>query len=126
MVELTRNDLFKELEDLKRIADLPALYLANFFIDLRNDVDKEVVSKQTILNDDKENKTKLNELWQQMIAKINSFEKQCIVSKLNLKSNKQAINLIEEMLNNNNEQSFNTFKEVKAETCQSRLLGFVI
>ena len=36
-----------KLEDLKSIVELPGLYLSNYFSDLRTDVDKEIVSKQS-------------------------------------------------------------------------------
>lgn len=96
--EITSENLMKDLEELKRIATIPDLYLANHFIRLRNDVDKEIVPSQLILKNNEEKKIELNDIWQKMIEKIDSFEKNCIRKKHNLEANKKRLNEIETML----------------------------
>lgn len=96
--------MFKDLEELKNVAELPNLYLADYFNEVRNDMDKEIVSKQMKLHDDDKKVKQLNELWQKMIAEIDQFEKQCIKNKIDLNTNIQRINSIGEMLSNNKEQ----------------------
>ena len=95
--------MLKDLEELKNIAELTNLYLADYFNEVRNDMDKEIVSKQIKLHDDDKKVKQLNELWQKMIAETDQFEKQCIKNKIDLNTNIQRINSIEEMLSNNKE-----------------------
>ena len=53
------------------------LYLANYFSELKAIVDLNFALKQ--LNEkDAEKKSKLTEIWQQMIQTIALFEKECI------------------------------------------------
>jgi hypothetical protein len=72
MNEIEMNEMLKKLEDLNRIAELPALYIADYFIDLRNEVDLFAVSKLLNLKntDQQQEKNDLNEKWQQIISKI--------------------------------------------------------
>jgi hypothetical protein len=56
------------LDKLKRITELPDLYLADYFDTLRNRVDKECATKQLKLKNDHAKKKELEELWQRMIA----------------------------------------------------------
>ena len=60
-----KNQVLKEIEELKQNLEFPNLYLANYFFELRNEVDKEILSKQIKLEDDDENKQKLNEIWKE-------------------------------------------------------------
>ena len=86
-----------DLDTLKKITEFPNLYLADYFNDLRNKVDKECDPKQQELQNDKEKKR--NELWKQMITKIDSFEKNCIRKIYDFDVIKIRINEIEEILN---------------------------
>ncbi len=92
--------LNKEIERLKLILELPKLYLADYFIDLRNRVDKNVVSKLANLQNDDEKKKKLNEIWQSMIQKIDSFERKCVRNpKIEMsKKNNERLSSIETIL----------------------------
>ena len=102
MTQIKREQLMKHLEKLNDACELPGLYLTNYFVILRNDVDKEIVSKQINLQDkDQKKHKKLNELWQEIIIRINSLESQCINCAMNLSENKQKINSIESQLLNN-------------------------
>ena len=38
----TKDALLKVIDDLKQIYETPKLYLDNFFMDLRNEIDKQV------------------------------------------------------------------------------------
>ena len=78
MAETTREQLLKDLDELKEIIESPSLYLESYFADMRNDVDKEFTSKLAHQQDDNQTENELNQLWQVMIEKINSFEQQCI------------------------------------------------
>ena len=73
MTEVERDRCLKELEDFEQLCESPRLYLADFFIDLRNQVDFQIVSKQTKV----ENLQQLNKIWIKIIKKIDSFEKEC-------------------------------------------------
>jgi flagellar biosynthesis/type III secretory pathway chaperone len=96
----TREILLNDLKKLNEIAQLPGLYLAYYFDVLRNKVDKECALKQLELQNDKEKKNKLDELWQTIINKIDSFQKNCIRNIYDLDVNKIRINEIENKLNN--------------------------
>ena len=94
MSETTTEELLNDLEALQVIAEMPGLFLANYFINLRNQVDKEIVSKQIKLNNNFDKLAKLNELWEKMISKIDLFEKNCPRKRFNLEAHKQSINAI--------------------------------
>jgi len=98
MAEITRDHLLQELEELKDIVELPSIYLADYFRDLRNDVDKVITSKRVDLQSDSQKLAELSELWKEMIATINSFEQQCINRELDLSENMTRLNSIEEMI----------------------------
>ena len=66
--------------------------MENYFIELRNDIDKEFALKQLELQNDEEKKKDLNELWQKIIEKTDSFEKSCIKSSYDLEKHKTRIN----------------------------------
>ena len=98
--EITKEKLLNDSNNIKDIIDFPSLYLENYFIELRNDIDKEFALKQLELQNDEEKKKDLNELWQKMIEKTDSFEKSCIKSSYDLEKHKTRINKIETILNN--------------------------
>ncbi len=54
------------LDDVKSMYKIPRLFLANFFLDLRSEVDAYFVQQQ------------INEIWLDLIDRINSFEKDCL------------------------------------------------
>lgn len=64
------DTLIRELDDLRVMLDLPRFYLADFFLDLRNQVDI-VFSKHLNLSN------KSQKLWLEIIDRINEFEKEC-------------------------------------------------
>ena len=94
MAEIKKKQLQTEFYTLRKITQLPKLYFANFFFELRNEVDKDFVSK-LIISNDKEKDNKLKDTWQQTISKIYSFEEQCI----NKMDKKMSYEYIEERLN---------------------------
>ncbi len=96
---MTKEKLLNNLVKLNTIIELPNLYLSDYFCNLRNKVDRECALKQQELQNDKEKKNELDELWKQMISKIDSFEKNCIRKTYDLDVNKIRINEIEEILN---------------------------
>jgi hypothetical protein len=98
-VQITKEKLLTDLDKLNTITDIPILYLSNYFKDLRDRVDIEFAPKQQELQNDKEKKNELDELWKQMITKIDLFEKSCIRKTYDLNVNKIRINEIEEILN---------------------------
>ena len=98
--EITKEKLLNDSNKIKDIIDFPSLYLENYFIELRNDIDKEFALKQLELQNDEEKKKDLNELWQKIIEKTDSFEKSCIKSSYDLEKHKTRINKIETILNN--------------------------
>ena len=104
MSEKNKQKVFKKLEDLKFIVETPKLYLANYFQELRNNVDKEMFSKQMIHKDDNEIKNKLSETSKELISKIDSFEKKCYI-KVELQSSLDEIDEIRIMLDNTNEET---------------------
>ena len=103
MAEIKKQQMLKKLEDLKSIVEIPKLYLANYFQELRNNVDKEMFSRQILHNNDNEGvKNELNQIWKEMISKIHSFEKEC-KHKDELQSNSNGIEEIRMMLDDQNE-----------------------
>lgn len=99
MIQITREQLLRDLENLKEIVQLPGLYLATYFSDLRNQVDKDIVSNQIRLQNDDDKLPRLNELWCEMIHEIDAFEKQCTQVRHNLNENKVRIDKLETALN---------------------------
>ena len=102
MAETKKQQMLQKLEDLKSIVEMPKLYLANYFQELRNKVDKEMFSKQILHENDNEMKNELNQNWKEMISKIESFEKEC-KNEDELQSNSNRISEIRIMLDNQNE-----------------------
>ncbi len=107
-----KDTLLNDLNKIKEIAELPSLYLSNYFMELKNDVDREFAPKQLELQNDKEKKKELNELWQQMIEKIDTFEKSCIKSSYDLETHRKRINEMEEKLNKQKTINLNGVKEI--------------
>ena len=114
MAELIKEELIKDLEELKNNAELPALFLTNYFLEIRKEIDNEIATKQMNLkegDDMEENKQKLNEIWKDLIAKIDSFESQFNKSTFDLKENKERINSIEAILKEDSNDNLNKAKE---------------
>lgn len=89
---LKKDQLASQLEKLAEIKQCPRLFLANYFADLRADVDYEMAKKQHEYREDQQKKEKTIKIWLLMIAKINSFEKLCINSKLTKETIENALN----------------------------------
>jgi len=100
--EITKEKLLNNLSELKDALELPNLYLANYFDGLRNDVDQAFALKQLEFQNDQEKKKQLEELWQEMINKIESFEKNSTIDSYDFEPNKKRINEIEAILNTTN------------------------
>ena len=90
--EITKEKIFNDLNELKDALEFPNLYMANYFNDLRNDVDKAFAPKQLEFLHDQEKKKQIDDLWQQMINRIDTFEKNCKINSCNFESNKKRIN----------------------------------
>ena len=67
------NKLKEILADLKILIEIPRLYLANYFQELRNRIDLLAVERCFNETNEKE----LNANWTLIIKKIASFEKEC-------------------------------------------------
>ena len=111
MDEIKKEELLKQIKDLKQINELPELFIANYFSDLRNKADKEILSKQLNLKAEDEKFKELNEKWKELISKIDSNEHHYINNKFetNIETIK-TIETIETMLNN--QQNIN-MQEIK-------------
>ena len=104
--DFTKGELLNDIRQLSEILEAPRLYLADYFSDLRNQVDKEISIKQMIEQNKGEKTEQLNELWKEMISKIDSFETDCIKNQLNdidtifnrLKSIESDLNLSGDLL----------------------------
>ncbi len=99
--EKQREQFLKELDDLKQIIELPTLYLANYFSDLRNQVDLEINTQKMLLQNDDKEKQNLNKIWEEMISKIYSFERQYTNKKFEFGYNNEKINAIEDRVKHN-------------------------
>ena len=58
-----------ELELLRQIIDIPRLYLSDYFLNLRTEID--VFYSKTIES------TRNNSTWLEMINTVNDYEKEC-------------------------------------------------
>jgi hypothetical protein len=114
-VQITKEKILNDLAKLNTIIELPNLYLSDYFCNLRNKVDRECALKQQELQNDKEKKNELDELWKQMISKIDSFEKNCIRKTYDLDVNKIRINEIEEIVNSEQLIDLKNVKKVQDE-----------
>ncbi len=101
--ELTRESLFNNLKKIKEIAELPRLYLINYFEGLRHEVDRDF-QKKTAEAPNGQIKSKLDELWLDAIDIIDSFEDKCILKKFNLSTDIEKINELETKLTDNQEE----------------------
>ncbi len=75
------ESLLTELNELREIVEFPRLYLINYFIDLKNQVDKQFALKQ-FREQNIETNQKLSKTWQKMISFIDLFEKECLNQKI--------------------------------------------
>jgi len=73
IVQLNSTD-----DDSKQLLNFPNLYLANYFSELKNSVDKNLALKLIMNEHDSNKKDKLKQIWIQMIEKINKFEAECL------------------------------------------------
>jgi hypothetical protein len=102
MNDFKKDQLQIELDNLRLICLSPLLYLINYFSDLRSQVDIEILRKQLIKPFDLKKNKKIKELWIEMIAKIEIFEKKCIKNKFNLQAEKERLGSIDALLNDEN------------------------
>ena len=93
-----REKLLHKLRVLNEIAEFPNLYLANYFANVRNEVDNEIALKLLEMKNDIKQKRELNYLWKTMIDKIDSFEKKCMKDYYDLEINLKRLNEIEKKL----------------------------
>ena len=88
------------MNDLRQAVEDPSLYLYNYFYEIRNKVDVECSTKQIEYENDEAKKQKLDKIWEEIIAKINSFEKICLNNKIiDVKGMKKRLDSIETALN---------------------------
>jgi hypothetical protein len=79
IISSPRDKLRTELAALKEIYESPIIYLKNYFVLLRNHVDKDLTEK--IKNEKlKKKKETLNETLRKMLEKIDKFETECLSS----------------------------------------------
>jgi hypothetical protein len=117
-----KDQVLKELNELKQLFELPSLYLADFFSDLRYQVNKQLASRHLNENDE-EIKKKIAELWIKMIEKIDSFEMKCIRFSLKEPNRiKERLDLIETMLNENNFKNLEELTE-RIQTEETNILS---
>ena len=113
MSETNKDKLHKSIQNLRQILELPKLYLADYFIDLRNKVDKAIVFKLFSFQNEEEKKNRLNETWQLIIQKINLFEKKSVQNPKiqNAKSIHERLNSIETILANERDHNLEGIEE---------------
>ena len=120
------NQLSKKIESLKYILKYPNIYLANYFKDLRYEVDEKIIAKQIIkpikTSDEKISSNLLNAVWKEMIHKIDSFEMQCQNSSIsNWDEITLRINAIERVLSEESESNLEKI-EKEIETIEKTML----
>lgn len=71
------NDLNKLLDDLRFVIELPRLYLANYFEELKARIDL-LVAQRCHNETDKEIRKVLNANWSELINRIEVFEQECL------------------------------------------------
>ena len=106
----TKDALLKVIDDLKQIYETPKLYLDNFFMDLRNEIDKQVNTNLINLEEEKD-KIELNEIWKEMISKIESFEKECNQNSINDFQKISNLNIFEFDLKQDKVNDLNEIRE---------------
>lgn len=88
------ENLKNQNEKLKLIYDVPRLYLSDYFIDLRAQVDHSFAFQK--MNETTEKKRdKINLIWLKMIDRINSFETECLNNAFEVKKHRFGIKLKE-------------------------------
>ncbi len=95
------DELKMELSLVRKILKMPSFYLANYFIELRAQIDKQISFQLANLEED-EKKKELNKTRTTLIDRIDSFEKKCIKNKLNKEETEAAherLNSVENQLN---------------------------
>ena len=101
MLQISRDNLRNKLDTLKVILELPKLHIANYFEDLRRDIDLSFFeSGQAGPN------TELNRHWSTIIEQLTEYEKECIASlnrwrKISIEDC-DLLNLLDEKLNDSN------------------------
>ena len=73
MAESNKQQMLKKLDELQLIVEMPNLFLANYFQELRNKVDIEMFSKQMLHYKDNVMKNEIDKIWKEMISKIDFF-----------------------------------------------------
>lgn len=74
-------DLNKELDHLKLIATIPRLYLSNYFINLRNEIDLIFAPKSIVNNSDA---LCFKKTWKEIIEAVDTFESKLDVKRFTL------------------------------------------
>ena len=92
MISFRRDQLLKELDQVRKVCAMPKLYLANYFADLRDQIDIQIVPKH-LKETNQQKKAELSDLWQNMIDKIDQYEK----SLLNIKNQTVFISTIQKL-----------------------------
>ena len=110
-MEITKESLLKKLNDMKRVACDPDNYIYEFFSELRTQVDLETETKQIEAQGNEEIIANLHQINEQIISKINEFEKNYKNTRCDLEANKLKINEIEKRLNNNETIEFKDIEE---------------
>jgi hypothetical protein len=112
---ITTDQLRRDLETLKKIQHVPNIHLAHFFLDLKNQVEKEIASTQ-LVEQDIEKKHELEKMRREIMEKIDTFEKRCSKTqflkfssfKLRTENN---LNSIETLLNSSSGKDLNEIKQ---------------
>jgi hypothetical protein len=65
-----KKGMQSELELLKQIIDIPRLYISDYFLNLRTEID--IFYSKSIES------TRNNSAWLEMINKVNDYEKECL------------------------------------------------
>ena len=112
---ITKEQLQHDLDTLNKIQNVPNLHLAHYFTDLRNQVEKEIASSQSIEKDSVK-KDEFEKMRRETMAKIDSFEKNCLKTqflkfssfKLRIQDN---LHSIETQLKSSAESDLNEIKQ---------------
>jgi len=74
------NSLKSKVNQLKQICQLSNLYLSNYFLDLKSQVDSEM-AEQYLKQTDTNTKQSIQHIWLRMIDTIETFERECVQNK---------------------------------------------
>ena len=131
MSETSRDALKTELQRVMQICEMPRLYLADYFMELRNRVDKQIVSKQMQTQIEEKQKELLKLVWTETIEKIELFERKCnnLVNKTKIKDKALAdiqdrLNLIEILLEDESARDLREF-QLAIQTEEKNLLKYL-